>query len=111
VTDSRDQGGDERPKPMADNVWLCTQCNSCTLFCPKLVGCANSILDDHCFLVEAGNIPRTVKDVLESVYKYHNPMGTHQSKRMEWAKDLNVKTYPTVAKADVLLFVCCSKRV
>jgi Fe-S oxidoreductase len=93
---------------MADNIWLCTQCNSCTLFCPKLVSCANSIVDDHSLLVEAGNIPRTVKDVLESVYKYHNPMGTPQSKRMDWAEGLNVKTFPNVAKADVLLFTCCS---
>jgi succinate dehydrogenase/fumarate reductase iron-sulfur protein len=108
VTDSRDEGSSERLKPMADNIWLCTQCNSCTLFCPKLLGCANSIVDDHCLLVEAGNIPRTVKDVLESVYKYHNPMGTHQSKRMEWAEGLNVKTFPEVASADVLFFVCCS---
>jgi Fe-S oxidoreductase len=49
-----------------------------------------------------------VKDVLESVYKYHNPMGTTQARRMDWAKGLNVQTYPTVTKADVLLFVCCS---
>ena len=108
IADSRDKGCPERLKPMADNIWLCTQCNSCTLFCPKLVSCANSIVDDHSLLVEAGNIPRTVKDVLESVYKYHNPMGTHQSKRMDWAKDLNVNTFPTVAKADVLYFTCCS---
>ena len=93
---------------MTDNIWLCTQCNSCTLFCPKLVSCANSIVDDHSLLVEAGNIPKTVKDVLESVYKYHNPMGTHQSKRMKWADGLNVKTFPTTAKADILYFVCCS---
>jgi len=108
VSDSRDQGLDERLKPMADNIWLCTQCNSCTLFCPKKLSCANAIVDDHSLLVEAGNIPRTVKDVLESVYKYHNPMGTPQSKRMDWAKDLNVKTFPSTAKADVLFFVCCS---
>jgi succinate dehydrogenase/fumarate reductase iron-sulfur protein len=108
ATDSRDQGLDERLKPMADNIWLCTQCNSCTLFCPKKLSCANAIVDDHSFLVEAGNIPRTVKDVLESVYKYHNPMGTSQAKRMDWAKDLNVKTFPTTTKADVLFFVCCS---
>jgi succinate dehydrogenase/fumarate reductase iron-sulfur protein len=108
ITDSRDGGCDERLKTMADNIWLCTQCNSCTLFCPKLVSCANSIVDDHCLLVEAGNIPKTVKDVLESVYKYHNPMGTHQSKRMDWAKGLNVNTFPAVAKADVLYFTCCS---
>jgi succinate dehydrogenase/fumarate reductase iron-sulfur protein len=108
VTDSRDQGLDERVKPMADNVWLCTQCNSCTMFCPKKLQCANAILDDHSLLIEAGNIPRTVKDVLESVYKYHNPMGTHQMKRMDWAKDLNVRTYPATTEADVLLFTCCS---
>jgi Fe-S oxidoreductase len=58
--------------------------------------------------VEAGSIPKTVVDVLERVSKYHNPMGTHQSKRMDWAKDLNVKTYPETSKADVLFFVCCS---
>jgi succinate dehydrogenase/fumarate reductase iron-sulfur protein len=108
ITDSRDEGSNERLKPMADNVWLCTQCNSCTLFCPKLVNCANAIVNDHSLLVESGNIPRTVKDVLESVYKYHNPMGTPQSKRMDWAEGLNVKTFPETANADVLLFVCCS---
>ena len=108
IVDSRDEGQNERLKPMADNIWLCTQCNSCTLFCPKLLACANSIVDDHSLLVEAGNIPKTVKDVLESVYKYHNPMGTHQSKRMEWAEGLSVKTFPETTKADVLFFVCCS---
>jgi succinate dehydrogenase/fumarate reductase iron-sulfur protein len=108
VADSRDQGCPGRLKPMADNIWLCTQCNSCTLFCPKLLSCANAIVDDHSLLVEAGALPKTVIDVLERVYKYHNPMGTHQSKRMDWAKDLNVKAYPAVTKADVLFFVCCS---
>ena len=108
VADSRDEGKEQRLKPMADNIFLCTQCNSCTLFCPKLVGCANALLDDHSLVVESGNIPRTVIDVLERVYKYRNPMGTHQSKRMDWAKDLNVKTYPAETKADVLLFTCCS---
>jgi succinate dehydrogenase/fumarate reductase iron-sulfur protein len=108
IADPRDQGCPGRLKPMADNIWLCTQCNSCTLFCPKLVGCANAIVDEHSLLVEAGSIPKTVIDVLERVYKYHNPMGTHQSKRMDWAKDLNVKTYPETSKADVLFFVCCS---
>jgi succinate dehydrogenase/fumarate reductase iron-sulfur protein len=108
ITDSRDQGLDQRLKPMADNIWLCTQCNSCTMFCPKKLTCANAIVDDHSLLVETGNIPRTVKDVLESVYKYHNPMGTPQTRRMEWAKDLKVETFPATTKADVLFFVCCS---
>ncbi|MGB9683701.1 MAG: succinate dehydrogenase iron-sulfur subunit [Candidatus Bathyarchaeales archaeon] len=108
IADSRDEGLDERLKPMADNVWLCTSCNSCTLFCPKLVNCSESIVEDRSLLVEMGAIPRTVKDVLESVMKYHNPMGTHQSKRMGWAEGLNVKTFPNVTKAEILYFVCCT---
>lgn len=108
ILDSRDEGQTQRLKPMSDNVWLCTQCNSCTLFCPKKLQCADSILDDHSLIVETGDIPKTVKDVLESVYKYHNPMGTHQSKRMEWAKDLSIKTYPNASSPDVLFFTCCS---
>ena len=108
IADSRDEDLDGRLKPMADNIWLCTSCNSCTLFCPKRVQCSNAIVEDRSLLVEAGIMPRTVKDVLESVFKYRNPMGTHQSKRMEWAEGLNVKTYPEVTSADVLLFTCCS---
>jgi len=108
VTDSRDQGGEERLKPMVDNIWLCTQCNSCTMFCPKLIGCANAIVDDHSLVIEAGNIPRTVKDVLMNVVRYHNPMGIHPSKRMEWSKNLKIKTFPTTVKTDILYFTCCS---
>jgi len=108
ITDSRDEGLNERLNPMADNIWLCTSCNSCSLFCPKMVNCSDAIVNTRSLMVESGTIPRTVKDVLESVFKYHNPMGTHQSKRMAWANGLNVKTFPAVTRADVLLFVCCS---
>ena len=108
MADSRDEGLDERLKTVTDNVWLCTSCNSCTMFCPKLVNCSDSIVENRSLLVETGIIPRTVKDVLESVYKYNNPMGTHQSKRMGWAEGLNVKAYPTVTEAEVLFFVCCA---
>jgi Fe-S oxidoreductase len=35
-------------------------------------------------------------------------MGSQPSKRMDWAKDLNVKTFPAISQADVLYFVCCT---
>jgi len=107
ISDSRDEGPDERLKVMADNVWLCTSCNSCTLFCPKDVDSSSSIVDERSLIVETGVISRNIMDVLTSTFKYHNPMGMHQSKRMEWAKDLKIKTFPTVTKADILYFVCC----
>jgi Fe-S oxidoreductase len=58
-------------------------------------------------MVETSDVPRTVRDILTGVVKYHNPLGMHPSKRMDWAKDLNVKTFPTVTQADILYFVCC----
>jgi len=107
LTDSRDQGADLRLKAIADNLWLCTSCNSCTLFCPKQVDASSSVVEERSLIVETGNIPRTVMDVLTSVMRYHNPMGRYPTKRMEWAEGLNLKTYPQVTKADVLYFVCC----
>lgn len=108
ASDSRDEGLGERLTTMADNVWLCTSCNSCTMFCPKEVDCSSSIVEERSLVVETGSIPRTVKDVLTSVVKYHNPMSMHPSKRTDWAEGLNVKTFPTVERADVLSFVGCA---
>ncbi len=107
IIDTRDEGAEERLKVTADNIWLCTSCNSCTLFCPKEVDASSSVVEERSLIVETGNIPRTVMDVLTSVMRYHNPMGRYPTKRMEWAEGLNIKTYPNVNKADVLYFVCC----
>ncbi|RLI27263.1 hypothetical protein DRO50_04770, partial [Candidatus Bathyarchaeota archaeon] len=83
ISDSRDEGFDERLKAVTEGVWLCTSCNSCTLFCPKEVDSSSSVIEERSLMVETGEIPRTVKDVLTSVMRYHNPMGTHPSKRMD----------------------------
>ncbi len=108
ISDSRDEGADERLKAMADNIWQCTSCNSCTLFCPKEIRCASSIVDERGLLVETGEIPKTAKEVLTSAVRYRNPMGTHPSKRMDWAKDQGIKTFPSTTKADVLCFIGCA---
>ncbi len=108
ISDSRDEGLEDRLKATADAAWLCTSCNSCTKFCPKEVDSSSALVDERSVMVETGDIPRTVKDVLTSVVRYHNPLGMHPSKRMDWAKDLGIKSYPTVNKADVLCFVGCA---
>jgi len=106
--DSRDEGLEDRLRAITEGAWLCTSCNSCTLFCPKLVDCLTSITESKGLLIEFGLIPRTVKDVLKNVMKYHNPYGVHQSKRLGWAGSLDIKRYPSVARASILCFVCCS---
>ena len=107
IADSRDEGKEERLKPLIDNIWLCTSCHSCTTACPKLVDSSNAIVEERSLMVETGSLPRTVRDILTSVMRYHNPIGTHFSKRLEWAKDLKVNVIPPETKADILYFVCC----
>ncbi|UCE28478.1 MAG: succinate dehydrogenase iron-sulfur subunit [Candidatus Bathyarchaeota archaeon] len=107
ISDSRDEGSDERVKAMTGNIWPCTSCNSCTLSCPKEVDSSSSIVDERSLIIETGSIPKSVMDVLTSAFKYHNPIAMRPNKRMEWAKDLGVRTFPTVAQADILYFVCC----
>ena len=107
IADSRDEGAEERLKPLVDNVWLCTSCHSCTVSCPKLVDSSNAVVEERSLMVETGSLPRTVRDILTSVMRYHNPIGTHFSKRLDWAKDLTVNVLPAAAKPDILYFVCC----
>ena len=40
--------------------------------------------------------------------RYNNPLAMAPAKRMDWAKDLGVKTFPETTKAEVLYFVCCA---
>jgi succinate dehydrogenase/fumarate reductase iron-sulfur protein len=109
IVDTRDNGLSERLKTASETIWLCTSCNSCTLSCPKEIDCATRLDDERGFIVEEGLfVPKTVKDVLTSTLKYHNPMGMSSSKRTEWSKGLEIKELSTEWKTDVLFFVCCS---
>jgi len=107
IADSRDQGSERRLQPMADNLWLCTSCNSCTLFCPKEVNCSESIVSERGLIVETGVIPRTAIEILSSTMKFHNPLGRNQVRRGDWAKELKIRSFPTTTQADVLYFVGC----
>jgi Fe-S oxidoreductase len=71
------------------------------------VDSSNAVVEERSLMVETGSLPRTVRDILTSVMRYHNPIGTHFSKRLDWAKDLTVNVLPAAAKPDILYFVCC----
>ncbi|UCD96969.1 MAG: succinate dehydrogenase iron-sulfur subunit, partial [Candidatus Bathyarchaeota archaeon] len=107
ITDSRDEGSERRLKPMTDNLWLCTSCNSCTLFCPKEVNCSDSIVNERGLVVETGVIPRTAMEILSNTMKFHNPLGRNQIRRTDWANELEIRSYPETIQGDALYFVGC----
>ena len=52
-------------------------------------------------------MPRTVKDVFDSTFKYHNPVLMPPRKRTEWSTGLDIKELSVVGKTDILYFVGC----
>ena len=109
ILDSRDEGMDERLQAIADNVWLCTSCHTCTLNCPKDVDSSTAVVEERSLMIEtSGLIPKNVQEVLTSAAKYHNPMRMPAGKRTEWAKDLGIRELPAIGKADILYFPGCS---
>jgi len=89
-------------------LWDCTTCQTCTLRCPRGLKPHEVVMAIRALLVEEGNIPKTVIDALEGVYKHGNPWGRVRSKRSEWAADLKIKNIAEGEKADLLYYACCA---
>ena len=89
-------------------LWLCTTCSTCKLRCPRDVNPMEVLISVRSLLVEEGQVPRTIMDALEGVYKHGNPWGISRNKRSEWAKDLKVKYVSEGEKVDLLYFVGCA---
>lgn len=108
TSDSRDEGSEVRPKDVSSSLWLCTSCNSCTLSCPKKVDGQKSVVELKSLAVESGLIPKTVKDVLTSTYRYHNEYGVIESRRSEWYSDMGLKELSNNQNPELLYFACCA---
>ena len=89
-------------------LWDCTTCSTCSYRCPREVKPMDVLIGLRGILVEQGNVPSTLGDALEGVYKYGNPWGLSRSKRSEWTQDLKVKYASEEEKIDLLYFVGCA---
>jgi Fe-S oxidoreductase len=90
-----------------DYLWNCSACGTCTSRCPKGVDPMDMVLTLRSVLVEDGEIPTKVSDVLKSIDVRKNPWGIGQHARSDWAEGLEVKNLAD-AEAEVLYFVCCT---
>jgi len=89
-------------------IWDCTTCTTCTLRCPKGLDPALILIGMRRVLTEEGRIKPTVRDALESTFKFGNPWGRGKAKRADWAQGLNVKNLSEGANAEILYFVGCT---
>jgi succinate dehydrogenase/fumarate reductase iron-sulfur protein len=93
---------------LSEGVYICTTCKKCTALCPSDADPMGKIVDLRGLVVEKGNVPTTIKDVLEKVYEYGNPWGLSRNKRTDWARDLKVKHVSENEKVELLYFVGCA---
>jgi Fe-S oxidoreductase len=89
-------------------LWDCTTCQTCTIRWPRGLKPHEVIMAIRSLLVEEGNIPKTMIDALEGVYKHGNPWGRARSKRSEWSEGLEIKDLSKGEKAEILYFACCA---
>jgi len=86
-------------------LWDCSTCTTCVKRCPKQVDPADLIISMRSVLVEDGQIPPKIRDVLKSISIRGNPWNIGQEKRSEWAKGLEIKS---IADAEILYYVGCT---
>ncbi len=89
-------------------IWDCTTCRTCSYLCPRDVNPLEVLIGLRSLLIEEGNVPSTLGDALEGVYKYGNPYGISRNRRTEWAEDLNIKYVTGGKSTDLLYFVGCA---
>ena len=90
-----------------DDIWDCTTCSNCVIYCPRDVKPMDIILAFRSILIERGNVPLTIAEALENIYKFGNPFGISSLKRAEWTKNLDIKKISEGSKSDLLYFVGC----
>lgn len=88
-----------------DYLWNCSACGTCMSRCPKGVNPMEMVSTLRSVLVEDGEVPSKVRDVLKSIDLRKNPWNMMADARKEWMQGLDVKN---IADAEVLYFVCCT---
>lgn len=86
-------------------IWDCSTCTTCVTRCPKQVDPSDLVVSVRSVLVEDGQVPPKIRDVLKSISIRGNPWNIGQEKRSEWADGLAIKS---IADAEVLYYVCCT---
>lgn len=90
-----------------EEVWRCVGCKACVERCPRGVDIPYIMRAIRRVITEigAGAVPQSLRVTQKNISAVGNPLGEPQEKRMDWAKDLGVKTF--TPGTEVLYFPCC----
>ncbi|MGQ9509265.1 MAG: (Fe-S)-binding protein [Thermodesulfobacteriota bacterium] len=87
--------------------WACTTCSTCSLRCPAGVKNVELIVGIRNYLANHGEVPSTIREALENTLLHGNPWGRFRDRRMDWAKDLDIKLLGEMS-SETLFFIGCA---
>jgi Fe-S oxidoreductase len=90
-----------------EEVWRCVGCNACVDRCPRDVEIPHIMRALRRVIIEvgAGVVPHSLRISEKNISAVGNPLGEPPERRMDWAKDLGVKTF--TKGTELLYFPCC----
>ncbi len=90
-----------------EEVWRCVACNACVKRCPRDVNVPVLMRAIRRVIMEvgAGIVPHSLRISEKNIAGVGNPLGEPPERRMDWAKDLDVKTF--TKGTEILYFPCC----
>lgn len=74
-----------------DAVWACTTCKACIENCPVYVEHTDVIVEMRRGVIERGEAPPDIRDILTNIQKQKNPWGEAKFKRDQWVKGSEVE--------------------
>jgi Fe-S oxidoreductase len=90
-----------------EDIWRCVGCKACVDRCPRGVDMIFLMRSIRRVVMEigAGIVPHSLRLSEKNISGAGNPLGEPPEKRMDWAKDLGVKTF--TEGTEILYFPCC----
>lgn len=91
----------------SEELWMCATCKACVDRCPRGVAIIDVMRAMRRAIVEfsVGGIPDGLRISMKNISATGNPLGESEENRVDWAKDLDIKTF--TKDMDVLYFSCC----
>ncbi|UCB43898.1 MAG: (Fe-S)-binding protein [Dehalococcoidales bacterium] len=90
-----------------EDMWLCVTCNACVDRCPRGVEIIDVWRSFRRAITEMGigGVPDSLRITEKNISSVGNPQGEDREKRLDWTKNLDIKTH--TKGTEVLYVACC----